>query len=61
VPYYDLRRFEAQASFRALLQQGITAGLSFGYIHNDVRSLGQRTSTILLNATEYIPLTTLGM
>jgi hypothetical protein len=61
VPYYDLRRLDIEASFRALLKQGITAGLNFGYVHNDVRSLGQLTSTITIAATFYVPLISLGM
>ena len=61
VPYYDLRRFEVNTSARAMLQKGITAGLNFGYVHNDVRSLGQLTSTITIYATFSVPLSSLGM
>ncbi len=61
VPYYDLRRFEVNTSARAILQKGITAGLNFGYVHNDVRSLGQLTSTITIYATFSVPLSSLGM
>lgn len=61
VPYYDLRRFSINTSFSAQLQQGIRAGLQFGYVHNDVRSLGQLSSTITINATLTVPLSSLGM
>jgi hypothetical protein len=61
VTSYDLHRFEVNTSFRALLEHSITGALAFGYVHNDVRSLLQLTSTITINATISIPLSSLGM
>jgi hypothetical protein len=61
VSYYDLRRFDVEAGFRAIMQRGITAGLNFGYVYNNVSSLGLLTSTITINATFTVPLSSLGM
>ncbi len=61
VTSYDLRRLEVNTSFRALLEHSITGQLSFGYVHNDVRSLLQLSSTITINASISIPLSSLGM
>lgn len=61
VSYFDLRRFESNASFRAMLEHGITGSLNFGYVHNDVRSFHQLTSTINISVSFYVPLSSLGM
>jgi hypothetical protein len=59
--YYDVRRFEVHGGFTALLQHNIRTGLRLGYIHNDVKSLLQLSSTITISATLSIPLSSLGM
>ncbi len=61
VSYYDLSRLSFNTGFTAYLAQGIQAGLTGGYILNEVRSLGQKTSTITLSAIFSVPLSSLGM
>ena len=59
--YYDFQRREAHTGFTAFLAHGIHAGFDFGYIHNEVKSLKQITSTISLSALLSVPLNPAGM
>lgn len=58
---YQLSRREVDASFSALLQRGIHAGLQIGYVLNAVKSLQQIASTLTLSAVLTVPLSSLGM
>ena len=58
---YGLSRFEARTGFTANLAHAIRTNVNFTYIHNDVTTLRQVSSTITLSAFVNIPLTSLGM
>ncbi|MGH7582266.1 MAG: hypothetical protein ACREL5_03460 [Gemmatimonadales bacterium] len=60
-PYYDLKQLNISSGFTALLARGMQAGLQFGYVLNDLRSRGQRLSTISASVSFRVPLTSLGI
>ncbi|HEY4319692.1 MAG TPA: cell surface protein SprA [Gemmatimonadales bacterium] len=61
VSYYDVVRTEMSGTLSAVLEHGISAGFSGGYVFNNVRSAGAKTSTITLNIFIRLPLSGLGI